>query len=312
MRKIIQLLRLTLLPATLLSALLFSAAVFAAAPDNFPEIIPLPDGFRPEGIVVGKGSDFYVGSLANGAIFKGDLRTGEGSLLYAGATGKVSVGLSFDERSGYLFVAGGGTGVGRVIDTHTGDEIASYTLGAGFINDVVITREAAYFTNSAQAVFYRIPLRQNGQLPDTSVVQILSLIGDWQQVAGFNANGIDATPNGKQLIIVNSTTGTLYLVDPNTGWTDAIDLGGAAVNAGDGILLDGKTLYVVRNQLNQIAVIALSGDLASGQIIDTISDPAFRIPTTVDEFGNRLYAVNARFGTPNANLIEYEVVQVSK
>lgn len=312
MRKIIQLLRVLLLSATLLSASLFSAVVFAAPPDNFPKIIALPDGFRPEGIVVGKGSDFYVGSLANGAIFKGDLRSGEGSLLYAGAVGKVSVGLSFDERSGYLFVAGGGTGVGRVIDTRTGNEIASYTLGAGFINDVVVTREAAYFTNSAQAVFYRIPLRQNGRLPDAAEVQTLNLSGDWQQVAGFNANGIDATPNGKQLIIVNSTTGTLYLVDPNNGSSDAIDLGGAAVNAGDGILLDGKTLYVVRNQLNQIAVIALSSDLTSGQIVQTISDPAFRIPTTVDEFGNRLYAVNARFGTPNPNTIEFEVVQVSK
>ena len=43
-----------------------------------------------------------AGSLANGAIYKGDLRTGEGGLLYAGGSGEVSVGMSFDERSGYL------------------------------------------------------------------------------------------------------------------------------------------------------------------------------------------------------------------
>ena len=54
----------------------------------------------------------------------------------------------------------------------------------------------------------------------------------------YNTNGIDATPNGETLIIVNSTLGTLYPVDPDTGVADEIDLGGATVVAGDGILLD--------------------------------------------------------------------------
>jgi hypothetical protein len=91
-----------------------------------------------------------------------------------------------------------------------------------------------------------------------------------------------------------------------------IDLGGGSVPNGDGILLDGKTLYVVQNQLNQIAVVKLKSDLQSGEIVNLITDPAFRVPTTIAEFGSSLYAVNARFGTPPTPDTEYEIVRISK
>ena len=128
---------------------------------------------------------------------------------------------------------------------------------------------------------------------------------------GFNLNGIDATRNGKTLIVVQSGTGKLFTVSPS-GVTDEIDLGGATVTNGDGILLDGRTLYVVRNQLNQIDVIRLSGRLESGRVVDTIKDPGFDIPTTIDERGKRLYAVNARFSTPPTPETPYWITQVRK
>ena len=62
-------------------------------PANFPSHIDLPNGFRPEGIVI-KGKSFFVGSLADGAIYRGDLRTGDGAEIYPGETGAVSVGLA--------------------------------------------------------------------------------------------------------------------------------------------------------------------------------------------------------------------------
>jgi sugar lactone lactonase YvrE len=229
--------------------------------------------------------------------------------------GRVTVGLSFDKRSGYLFAAGGGTGQAFVFDTRTGQELASYALaGQGsFINDVIVTREAAYFTNSFQAVLYKLPLSGGGGLPDPSQVQTLPLSGEWVQSPGFNANGIEATPNGKTLIVVNSGQGNLYRVNPDTGEAKLMDLGGASVTAGDGLLLDGKTLYVVRNQLNRIAVVRLSNDLSSGQVEgEDITNPAFRVPTTIAEFGNSLYAVNARFGVPNPAEADYDVVRVPK
>jgi len=297
----------------LVAVLLLLTAVPAFAQRSvFPDIIPLPDGWRPEGIATGYGTDFYVGSLADGAIFRGDLRTGEGDVWIEGEAGNVSVGLAFDARSGYLFVAGGPTGAARVYDTRTGELVASYQFAdpPTFVNDAIVTGRAVYFTDSQRAVLYVLPLGPGGSVP--AGFEVLPLSGDWQQVAGFNANGIEASPNGKYLIVVHSTLGFLYQVNPETGEAEQIDLGGQSVSAGDGLLLDGKSLYVVRNQLNQILEIRLSSDFLSGSVIDTIMNPAFDVPTTLAEHGNALYAVNARFSTTPTPETEYDVVRVRK
>lgn len=285
------------------------------ANQSWPEVIQLPSGFRPEGIAVGRGTNFYVGSLAGGAIIRGDLQSGQIKILVPQQQGKVAVGLSVDARANRLFVAGGGNGTGIVYNAETGEQEATYSFATGdnvFINDVVATPNAAYFTNSSQSVIYKVPLGQGGRLPNPDAVQTLSLGGEFKAVEGFNTNGIDATPDGKHIIIVNSTTGLLYTVDPVSGDATEIDLGREVVTAGDGILLDGKTLYVVRNQLNEIAVIQLSTDLRTGKITGTITSPDFQVPTTIAEHGNNLYAVNAKFGANNPGEIPYEVVKVNK
>lgn len=298
-----------LLVSVLLVALCFTFAGSASA-ETFPQVIPLPDGFQPEGIASGKGTTFFVGSIPTGAIYRGDFRTGEGEILVEPQAGRSAIGLKYDPRSGLLFVAGGATGNAYIYDAETGENYATIPLGAGFINDVTVTQDAAYFTNSFQPVIYRVPLTRNG-IPSTSDVETITLGGDYVFTPGaFNANGIAATPNGKTLIIVNSTEGALYRVDPDTGEATRIDLNGGSVLAGDGILLQGKTLYVVQNQLNQVAVVELNAHYTSGTIVDTISSPLFRVPTTIARFGSSLYVVNARFGTPPTPDTEYEVVRV--
>jgi hypothetical protein len=291
-------------------ALLGATGVQARA---FPDVIDLPNGWLPEGVATGRGPVIYSGSRATGSIYAADLRTGDGRVLVPGQTGRVAVGLAFDKRTGYLYVAGGATGQAYVYDTRTGAEVASYQLTTAqpvFINDVIVTRDAAYFTNSAAPEIYRVPLDRNGEPGDTA--ETIPLGGDWQQVTGFNANGIEATPNGTWLIIVNSTTGLLYRVDPATGVATEIDLGGATVTAGDGLLLQGKTLYVVQNRFNQIAVVRLDNDLTAGEITGTITDADFDVPTTVARFGSSLYAVNGRFTTPPTPQTEYQIVRVSR
>lgn len=296
--------------------IVLSLSMIAAAPARaFPDLLPLPDGFQPEGIAVGKGTTFFVGSIPTGDIYRGDLRTGEGEVFIDAPAGRQAIGLKYDNRTGLLFVAGGLTGSAYVYDGETGETLAAIQLTTepSFINDVVVTRDAAYFTDSFQPVLYRVALENNGELPDDPTVEEISLSGDYVFTPGaFNANGIAATPNGKTLIIVNSTEGALYKVDPDTGVATRIDLEGGSVTAGDGILLQGRTLYVVQNQLNQIAVIELSPDLTEGTIVDTITSSLFRVPTTIARFGSDLYAVNARFGTPPTPDTEYEVVRVDR
>ena len=296
----------TLRSLTLLLGLTLGLALPAAAAP-FPGVISLPNGFQPEGIAIGKGSTFYVGSLGTGAVYSGDLRTGAGAVLVQPQAGRVSVGLEFD--GGLLYVAGGPTGQAYVYDAAIGAPVASYQLTTvtSFVNDVVVTQDAAYFTDSLRPVLYRVPLR------GAPGVTEIPLGGDFTFVPGaFNTNGIDASPNGKTLVIVNSVLGTLYTVDPSTGVADQIELSGVTVPNGDGILLDGGTLYVVQNRLNQVAVFSLAPDLSAGVLVATLTNTNFRVPTTIDEFGDNLYAVNARFGTPPTPDTEYEVVRFGK
>jgi hypothetical protein len=298
------LLALAVLPA-------WSAPAKAAKP--FPEVIPLPNGFQPEGIVAGRGTDFYVGSLAGGAIYKGDFRTGAGDILVdAPPDERVAVGLAFDPRTDYLFVAGGPTGQAYVYHAVSGEEVADFQLTdrtARFVNDVIITGKAAYFTDSFQALLYRLPLAPNGELPDAPAIEEIELPTEFAG-PGFNANGIEATANGKVLVVVHGTLGTLYRFDTESGEIAMIDLAGGSVSSGDGLLLEGKTLYVVQNFLNQIAVVELEPGLFSGEVVGTLTDPDFDIPTTVAGFGNALYAVNARFSTPPTPETEYDVVRL--
>jgi sugar lactone lactonase YvrE len=298
------------------------ALALAAAPAGvseasaFPSIINLPNGQRPEGIAVGRGSSFYAGSLANGAVYRGDLRTGAGAVLVPGVAGRALTGLFVDERHNYLFASGAGSGQGFVFDADTGATLATYQLAAAFpsfINDVIVTEDAAYFTDSFQPYLYRVPLGPGGALPDQQAVQRIPLSGDFVFVpGGFNANGIEASSDGQWLLIVNSTSGDLYRVDPRTGGAVLVDLGGASLTNGDGLRLLGHTLYVVRNQLNQIVVIQLDRDWVSGAVEDLITDPNFDVPTTIGLFGSSLYAVNARFTTPPTPDTPYTIVQVSR
>lgn len=295
-----------------------SGSASAATQDSravFPDVLPLPDGFQPEGIVTGRGLDFFVGSVADGSIYRGDLLTGEGEVFVPPTSDRVAIGLSYDRRSNNLFVAGGETGKAFVYDAGTGETVAVYALTdpGTFVNDVVVRLEAAYFTDSFRPFFYRVPLGSAGQLPDQSAVEEIQLSGDFEFLEGeFNANGIDAPPSGEYLVIVNSTSGLLYKVDPASGSAEQIDLGGETLTNGDGILLDGRTLYVVRNQNNLIAVVKLESEATQGEVVREITDPQFDVPTTIAEFGSFLYAVNARFGTSDPENATYNVIRVPK
>lgn len=279
--------------------------------DRFPATIDLPTGFQPEGISVGKGTSFYVGSVASGAIFRGDLRTGKGAILVNGDPGnKAATGNKVDKRN-RLWVSGAGTGTGTVYDADTGYQLASYQFvpvgTASFINDVIVTRDAAYFTDSVNQDLYVVPIGRGGRIGST--FKTLPLTGDIAFADGFNANGIEASPDGDTLLVVQSNKGLLFTVNPKTGSTKQVDLGGTALPGGDGLLLqDRSILYVVNS--GKITVIKLDRSFASGKQVAVIENAGFDVPTTLGAFGKFLYVVNARFGTPNPETASYSVTRV--
>jgi hypothetical protein len=91
-------------------------------------------------------------------------------------------------------------------------------------------------------------------------VRTVPLTGDIVYGAGFNANGIVASPDGRSLVLVQSNTGLLFRVSARTGVTTRVDAGGFSFTNGDGLLRRGNTLYVMRNQNNQLVQATLSHD----------------------------------------------------
>ena len=282
--------------------IILASAGISARP--FPQLIQLPADFGPEGIAAGNGTAFFAGSLAastRGQILVGDLRTGEVAALVA-PDGVPATGMKHDPRSNLLFVARAGSGMATVFNAGSGDVVASYQFQVAptFINNVVVTREAAYFTDTQAAFLYRVALGPAGAPASGSTS--IPLPGT------FRTNGIAATPNGEHLFVVDGSTAQLYRIDTATHTPVLVDLGGDTLPNADGLLLDGKTLYVVQNVRNRIAVVELSPDDLSGTIVRFIrepftSNPSTKVPTTIAKFGNALYAVTAGFAPPSPDFV---------
>jgi sugar lactone lactonase YvrE len=278
---------------------------------DLPARIDLPDGWRPEGIE-SHGKWLFAGSLANGAIWRANAKTGEGKILVPGETGKVAVGLHID-RWGRLWVAGGPTGEVRVYRASSGKLLQTYSFGTVpmlFFNDLDISRNRVVVTDSFNARVGVIPLREHGRLPDPSKAFFLPLKGDYQHQPGFNANGIAA--RGRWLVIVQSGTGFLFRLNPKTGDTKRIDTGGYLVTNGDGLDFRGRTLYVVRNQLNTVAVLRVGESLRHARLKGEIHRDLriLDVPTTATTTLGALWVVNARFNTPPGPDVDYWITRL--
>jgi hypothetical protein len=317
-----------------------------AQEDFWPDQIPLPTGFEAEGIELGKGQDFFVGgaswsvdSIYAGAIYKGNLRTGEGRILVQPTESPRTslAGLSYDARTNYLYAATGNSGgFGgpfwnqgvNVYDATSGALVekfifpnndADHADGTHMVtNDVLVTNKGVYVTDSINARLYKIPLEKGGQLPSPPEVEVIELT-DFTMVPGFNANGLVGGFDGKELVVINITSGVLYQIDTESGVASPIDIQGDEglfVN-GDGLYLRGHTLYIMQNFDNKIAVVQLSGDLTQGTFVKNIVSDAFAIPTTIIGHGDSIYAVNSGYvaavSSPDpAADVQSQVVRVHK
>lgn len=295
----------------LFACLMIAGAMSSSLPATaaVPERIALPAGSQPEGLAITNNGTFYTGSLADGTIFVGDIETGDVRVLVPGGAGRSAVGIAV--RGRYLWVAGGETGKAWVY-RRDGRLVRTYTFApGGFLNDVVLTRHAAYFTDSFEPFLYRVPIGDGGVPSSPSGVQTRPLSGDISYAEGFNANGIDVDRGAARFVMVQLNTGKLFEVRPS-GRTREIDLGGPKVSMGDGVLLHGNIVYVVQNFLNKVAKVRLTDDFRRGRVVSRTTDPDFDIPTSIDAFHDVLYLVNARFTTTPTPTTRYWIAPIPR
>jgi sugar lactone lactonase YvrE len=299
--------------APLLLLALVAAVATPAAATRPAEVIVLPGASSAEGIAAGRGATFYAGDLFAGDIFRGNLQRGTAELFIDAPAGRMAVGMAADLAHDLLFVAGGFTGQAYVYDLRTGATVATYQLaapGTSLVNDVAVTKDGAWFTDSFRARLYFVPVSRAG-VP-AATFRTLAVSGPAADTSGeVNLNGIQATPNGKTLVVAHSVNAQLYTVDPATGASATIT--GVSVPNVDGIVLEAGRLWAVQNFSNQISRVRLASDLTSGVVEEVITSPLFQVPTTAARFGSRLAVVNAKFDTgipPTAD--QYEVVLVDR
>ncbi|HEU5203361.1 MAG TPA: hypothetical protein VFU17_03590 [Candidatus Limnocylindrales bacterium] len=280
-------------------ALILGAAAAPATANAFPDQINLPPGWQPEG-VTSDGTTLYVGSLVDGAIWRGTLPSGEGAPFIPGVEGQMAVGLDYEEAHDRLWVAGGGGSSIRVYDAATGELLETYTFESGFVNDIVATPDAVYATDSNIQQLLAVPLGSGGALPAPGDAFTIPLTGDISYSDGFNANGV-AYARGT-LLIVQSNEGLVFTVDPD-GVATQVELTGDSgtylVTNGDGIEVRGNTLAVVRNFDNLVATFRLNGPMTAGVLTNEIQSDSFAIPTTATWAAGDLWVVNARFDVQN-------------
>jgi streptogramin lyase len=273
-------------------------------------VLELPDGFRPEGVTASTGR-IFASSLADGQIRALDPRSGSTTLL-PGVAGRSLRGMQVDSRTGLLWVTGndGPAGLVLALNRRTGQVARSWTIGdAGFLNDLVVTTDAVWVTDSQVDRLTRIPLGRGGRL-SAEPLRFLPLAKPWPTPAGFRANGIRELPDGT-LLLDHSTAGGLWAVSPRTGAVRAVKVsGGPGLTGGDGLELSGKRLWVVRGaSQNGIAELRLDRrrGVWTARWVRELTDPTLDVPSTAVLADGRLWAVNARFGVPDPATATYSI-----
>jgi DNA-binding beta-propeller fold protein YncE len=294
-------------PAGLSALFIVGLAALPVGAQDQADRLDLPGGWSPEGVTAIDGT-LYAGSLGNGAIWTIDTAAEDiaGQRFAPGKKGRVTVGIEASPDGQTLWAAGGRTGEIRAYDVATG-QFTTWTVDdAGFYNDIAATDEAVYVTDSFVPELRVLDLTQaEGK---ARAFEALPFSGDLEYGDGFNVNGIVAAPAG--LVVVHSSLGMLFRVDPETGETFAIDSGDVALTGGDGLELDGDILYVIRNSSNTVTALQLDESLQTATLIAELSHDEFDTPTTAALIGEDLWVVNARFGTPAEKGTDYWVTRL--
>lgn len=257
------------------------------------------DTVFPEGIAVDPNTDsFYIGSTDDGAVYRGDVAdpdAGTEVFLDAGVDNRTTVTGLWVDDAGRLFVAGRDSNRFFVYDTVDGSLLADFELpetSDTLLNDVVVTADGAYVTDSFRPTLFRIPLDgdQLGEMEPWLDLDQTAIAYE----SGFNLNGIVASDDETTLLTVQYNTGELFAIDTTSGEVTPVDLGDEALETGDGLVLDGTRLQVVLGGPGEIVTIELDDDFTAGEIVARTTRPEWRAPTTIAATGDRLLVVNSQ------------------
>lgn len=318
----------------LLGCLLFINGVVAQeAMSEFacePTYYALPGEFVvPESITYEASSNsFFIGSAADGTIFRAVVGEAESVDVFspAGADGRIgALGMEVDDK-GRLFVAGSRTGQIFVYDTASAELIASFdTIGAtgvtanenGFphnLTDIVITPDGDVFVTDAFLPYLYRVFERGGQLEMEVFIDFTDTVVEYQtpvgfaairsmedNVANFNINAIEVTPNGDYLILGQTNVGKLFRLALADRSIEVIHLGGMELRADD-LLLDGDLLYIntivdmTPNAANPTAIVIahMSDDFTSGEVLEIYVDDRFNFQTSFVFVGDCLLATNSQ------------------
>lgn len=279
--------------------------------------VPLPVGLQPEGITSGPGTTYYVGSLKDGRIVTGDLRSGSSRVLLAGAPGRQLRGLRYDHRTALVWAVGNVGPAAHVwaVDARSGAvRLDVVVAGGGFLNDLDIVGDTVWVTDSRVDRLTAITLDHRGR-PTGAAPRFVPLTGEWPGYDGTNlaANGIRSLGRNT-LLLDHSTAGGLWAADAPTGRVTEVPVsGGPGITGGDGIEVRGSTGYVVRGSGQaEVSVLSLRGGSRgwSARWQGALTAPSLDVPSTATLAGGSLWAVNARFGVASPAGAGYAITRL--
>ncbi len=308
--------RRTILALLTSATLAMSTALTAAPAHAATRDYDLPEaGVFLEGIGVDDRAGLVYVSATNrsGTIYRGEVGSGRLDVWQGPTPGDNGRGIDVDDR-GRVFVAGGPSAEVRVF-SRSGRLLAELPTGepGSFLNDVRVADDGSVFvTDSSLPRIWRVSQTRAGWAIEL-----------WRDVSGtitytpaltdFDLGGIVTTPDGDALLTTQGTTGQLWRIDLRTRRISEVALDGAPLVNADGIVLKGRTLYVVQNFSRQITKLRLGERWRTARTQDVVATPADRTFTTAKPVGGRLLLVDSKFGfTPAQAVAEDRVVALKR
>ncbi|TWD82654.1 sugar lactone lactonase YvrE [Kribbella amoyensis] len=260
---------------------------------------------------------FYVSETTGGEIHRGSLRSSAATEWLAGdgTDGRWTArGVTVDAK-GRVYVAGGPNGIDHPgapdlwVYDRSGRLLAALRTGVPntFLNDLAIGPDgAAYVTNSNAPQIFRVA-EQHGRWTIRTWADATATI---PTATGFNLGGIVLSPDRRALVVAQGNVGKLWRFDLRTGRATLVDTGDTDLVNADGLVQQGRQLWVVRNFSRVLTTLRLAPDGTAATLVRATATDPDRVFTTAKLAQGRLLLVDSKFDEP-VGLPPYEVVALT-